>query len=372
MWLQIRSSISSLVVFIVAVVLFTGNVQAQYTLIRPALESDKAIESLLLDITAAGERLVAAGERGHILYRDPGKQWQQAKVPVIAHLTAVDFPTPQQGYAVGHEGIILRSTDAGESWELIHHELVAGPQRAADKIPEVEAALEQAEEAGDRVSQEELEIELDDLYFLADSEEVPPLLDVYFTSADKGFAIGGYNLFLVTEDGGDSWSSQSSALPNPEGFHNNAIAQDADGRLFIAGERGRIYRSEDQGLSWDVISPRYDGSFFGLFTTSDGLLVATGLRGNLFISDDGGSSWEQPASQAEQTLNGGLRLGSGQLLIVGQNGEYLIGNRDQLQRHTLPGRYSLQAVASQQGDIFSVGRGGIHSLPLLLPSSTRQ
>jgi photosystem II stability/assembly factor-like uncharacterized protein len=328
-----------------------------------------AIESLLLDITSAGDRLVTVGERGHILYRDPGQEWQQAQVPVIAHLTAVHFPTPQQGYAVGHEGIILRSTDAGANWELIHHELVAGPQRAAAKIPEVEVALEQAAEAGDRVSQEELEMQLDDLYYLAEAEEVPPLLDVHFTSADKGFAIGGYNLFLVTEDGGDSWSSRSSALPNPEGYHNNAITQNARGSLFIAGERGRIYRSEDQGLSWEVISPRYDGSFFGLFTTRDGLLVATGLRGNLFISHNSGDSWEQPTSQAEQTLNGGLLLKTGQLLIVGQNGEYLLGNSDQLQRHTLPGRYSLQAVASQQGEIFAVGRSGVHSLPLLRSTS---
>ena len=363
MWLKIRSSVSSLAVLILIGVLTTHNTLADDTLIRPALPSDKAHESLLLAITSAGDRLVAVGERGHIVHRDPGQAWQQAQVPVIAHLTEVDFPTPQVGFAVGHEGIILRSTDAGETWELIHHELVAGPERAAAKIPKLEAALEEAEAVGDLMDIEMLEMELDDLYFLAEAEEVPPLLDVHFISSQLGFAIGGYNLFLVTEDGGDTWEDRSAALPNPQELHNNAIARDVNGRLFIAGERGQIYRSDDQGLSWEDISPRYEGSFFGLFTTRDGLLVATGLRGHLFISRNAGESWEQPDNQAEQTLNGGLMMENGQLLIVGQNGEYLLGNSDRLTHYTLPGRHSLQAVASQQGQYFAVGRGGVYPLP---------
>jgi len=34
----------------------------------PALESDLAASSLLLDIARAGDRLVAVGEQGHIVY----------------------------------------------------------------------------------------------------------------------------------------------------------------------------------------------------------------------------------------------------------------------------------------------------------------
>ena len=337
---------------------------ADTTLIRPALQSDKASSSLLLDITEAGERLVAVGERGHIIWRDPEADWQQAEVPVIAHLTGVAFPTPQLGFAVGHEGIILRTEDAGESWSLVHHELVEGPRRAAEKIPQLEAALEEAEDVGDLVDIERLELQLDDLYFLAEADEVPPLLAVHFVSSQLGFAVGGYNLFLATEDGGDTWEDRSSALPNPDELHNNAITRDPVGRLFIAGERGRVYRSEDQGLSWDDVSPDYQGSLFGLFATRDGLLVATGLRGHLFISRNAGESWEQPDNLAEQTLNAGLMTEKGQLLIVGQNGEYLLGTSDRLTRSTLPGRHSLQALASQAGEYIAVGRGGIHPLPL--------
>ncbi|WP_295719731.1 YCF48-related protein, partial [uncultured Halovibrio sp.] len=85
----------------------------------PALETDLAAESLLLDVEYAGERLVAVGERGHIVYSDNGgESWTQAEVPVSTTLTGVDFPegNTEEGWAVGHSGVILHTSDGGETW----------------------------------------------------------------------------------------------------------------------------------------------------------------------------------------------------------------------------------------------------------------
>ena len=47
---------------------------------RYSIESAKAASNLLLDITEAGDRLVVAGDRGHILYSDDGgNSWAQAR-----------------------------------------------------------------------------------------------------------------------------------------------------------------------------------------------------------------------------------------------------------------------------------------------------
>ena len=47
---------------------------------RYSIESAKAASNLLLDITEAGDRLVVAGDRGHILYSDDGgNSWTQAR-----------------------------------------------------------------------------------------------------------------------------------------------------------------------------------------------------------------------------------------------------------------------------------------------------
>jgi len=57
-----------------------------------SIESAKAVESLLLDVAHAGARLVAVGDRGHILYSDDdGASWAQAKVPTRQMLTSVFF-----------------------------------------------------------------------------------------------------------------------------------------------------------------------------------------------------------------------------------------------------------------------------------------
>src|SRR5688572_32351199 len=64
----------------------------------PARPARLAARSLLLDITHAGERLVAVGERGHVLQSDDaGATWKQAeRVPTSAMLTGVHFADEQR------------------------------------------------------------------------------------------------------------------------------------------------------------------------------------------------------------------------------------------------------------------------------------
>ncbi|MCD7083180.1 hypothetical protein LRQ11_32305, partial [Pseudomonas sp. MAFF 311095] len=67
-----------------------------------AIESPKAAKGLMIDVVHAGKRLVAVGDRGHILYSDDqGSTWTQAKVPTRQLLTAVFFVDDKQGWAVG-------------------------------------------------------------------------------------------------------------------------------------------------------------------------------------------------------------------------------------------------------------------------------
>src|SRR3977135_3294331 len=77
----------------------------------PALPSRLAASSPLFAIARAGTRLVAVGQRGHVLLSDDdGTSWRQAAVPVSVDLTAVHFASPQRGWAVGHDGAILHSS----------------------------------------------------------------------------------------------------------------------------------------------------------------------------------------------------------------------------------------------------------------------
>ena len=102
-WPKLRLVLACLAV--VAMTQFATVVPAEaYTdpLDLPALKMEAAQFGLLLDVERAGDRLVAVGERGHILYSEnQGKDWIQADVAARAHLTAVNFINDKLGWAVG-------------------------------------------------------------------------------------------------------------------------------------------------------------------------------------------------------------------------------------------------------------------------------
>ena len=83
----------------VATLLTTILAQAQWKdpLESPSFATDKAHKSLLLDITRVGNRLVAVGAHGHVVYSDDsGQSWIQAKTPSSVTLTSVYFPKRKQ------------------------------------------------------------------------------------------------------------------------------------------------------------------------------------------------------------------------------------------------------------------------------------
>src|SRR5689334_19915327 len=86
----------------------------------PAVQASNASRAVMLDAVWAGERVVAVGDHGVVLLSDDhGKRFHQANsVPLSTPLTGVSFVDAKRGWAVGHWGAILASTDGGESWQI--------------------------------------------------------------------------------------------------------------------------------------------------------------------------------------------------------------------------------------------------------------
>jgi len=80
-----------------------------------------ADKSLLLDGQLIGERIIVVGERGHILVsEDDGRSWQQQAAPTRITLTSVFFIDPANGWAAGHDSLILRTSDGGRHWHEVY------------------------------------------------------------------------------------------------------------------------------------------------------------------------------------------------------------------------------------------------------------
>ncbi|MGV8842389.1 MAG: WD40/YVTN/BNR-like repeat-containing protein [Pseudomonas sp.] len=293
-----------------------------------AIESSKAIESLLLDVTRAGTRLVAVGDRGHILFSDNNaKIWTQAKVPTKQMLTAVFFVDDKKGWAVGHDAQILASEDGGATW--------------------TQQYIDREREAG------------------------APFLDVWFQDANTGFVVGAYNALFVTHDGGKHWEDISERLDNEFAYHLNGIVAVKDAGLFIVGELGSMFRSADGGQTWETLEGPYEGSLFGALATNQAdTLLVYGLRGHLFRSTDFGASWEQIELNTSHNgplefgLADGTLLADGSMVVVGHGGSVLksTDNGRSFSVFNRPDRLSLAGVsATDDGKLILVGQGGVHA-----------
>lgn len=316
--------------------------------------------NLYLDVARAGTRVVAVGDRGSIIYTDDeGAHWRKAESPTGVLLTAVCFSDSRNGWAVGHDAVVVGTRDGGSTWQIQYSDVLG----AAD---EGEEALAEEEDFSDEeYSDDYYDEDYDDFgeEELAADTSGAPLLDIACINKDRAVAVGGYGYLLETTNGGDSWTKVVDRMDNQNGWHLNAIAHvPGSSTLIAAGEKGLLFRSRDNGLSWKSLQSPYDGSFFGITAMKDGSVAAYGLQGNLWISRDQGDSWRQVQTGVTRGINDATQLDDGTLVLVGGAGVVLVsrdgGNSVALQY--LQDRESVSAVLPLTGgELVMVGDAGI-------------
>ncbi len=328
----------------------------------PAETAPLAASTLLLDAVLVDGAYVAVGDRGHILTSsDAGETWQQQAVPTRSMLTAVWFHDRQTGWAVGHDTLVLKTTDGGVTW-----------------IPK---------------------------HYAPDPEQ--PLFDVWFAEdGQKGFAVGAYGFLLSTRDGGETWQAGSMEaevwdpeaeaaaaggeddpateavadesvddMDDEEGFddwddveggvHLNKISQADDGTLWIGAEAGKLYRSDDGGETWLRIPTPYDGSFFGILPVGESQVLAFGLRGNLFFTDDRGANWTRLETPETVSLNDAIQLDDGRVVIVGMAGTVLVGTPEGgFELKQQDDRKAIVQVLPGDGSLLLFGEAGAVKIPV--------
>ena len=321
----------------------------------PATPSALASASALRDVTRAGERLVAVGPRGHILYSDDnGAHWQQAQVPVSADLNAVSFATAELGWAVGNDGVVLHSRDGGQHWDKQLDGRVLGEHVLAWYRAQAQAAPQDERWAGLIAEGERLQAEGAD----------KPLLDVWFSDAQHGFAVGVFNLLLHTEDGGQHWQPWLERSDNPQGLHLTSLAQVGEA-LYITGEQGLLLKLASDGQRFTRVPTPYAGTLFGAFG-KPGVLVVYGLRGHAYRSSDGGQQWQAVSTGVSTSLTAAGVDRAGQLWLASQAGDVLLSRDDGARFSPVPQpvRGPVTALASDTGaNLVLVGERGVRTLP---------
>jgi photosystem II stability/assembly factor-like uncharacterized protein len=281
---------------------------APAALAEPALVSPKALGAATLAVARAGDRLVAAGERGTVLWSDDGgKAWQQAAVPVRAGLTALRFVDANTGWAAGHLGVILKTSDGGKTWT-----------KQLDGLQAAQALLAAATDDAERRTAQRF----------VDEGADKPWFDLDVIDARQAIAVGAYGLAVVTRDGGASWQPLPTRAANPRGLHLYGVRVVGE-QWFIAGEQGLLLRSSDGGASFTALASPYKGSYFGLLASPSGALLAFGLRGSVYRSADAGNSWSKVELGTPLSLQAGMER-RGELTLLAQTGELFTSADDGL------------------------------------------
>lgn len=280
---------------------------------KAATPNDRLATSPMLTVAKAGSRLIAAGLRGGIIVsQDQGKSWSQAQVPVSVDLVAINFPSERKGWAVGHGGVVLHSSDGGMTWEKQLDGLAAS-RLAIDYYSRNLGQIADAE--GFLAKERNLVVD----------NETQPFLSVFFSDERHGYVVGTFNRIFVTADGGKHWIPQMHLADNPREWHFYGISG-TNGQIYITGEQGLVWRHEMQTNSFVSVNTPYKGTLFGVTATDDGQVYAYGMRGSLFRSADQGDSWERAPLPFDSNLMQLLSLGGNHLLIVGQRGEIARSN----------------------------------------------
>lgn len=321
----------------------------------PSLHSELAANGMLTGLAHAGERLVAVGQRGHILFSDDaGQHWQQAQVPVSSDLVAVHFPTPSQGWAVGHDGVILHSTDAGVSWER---------QLDARQIGALLLGHYRQQLIASR-DDEALMARVADAQRINDEGADQSFLDVWFQDDQVGYVVGAFNLIFRTEDGGRHWTPWLDRTENPGALNLYALRPIGD-QLFIVGEQGLVLKLDPLAGHFNATPMPYNGSFFGI-TGKPGAVLVYGLRGNVYRSVDEGMSWSKVELGLPLTITAGTVTADGRILLLSQAGHVLL-SADNGASFTLEPENHLApvsaALVSSSGALVVAGARGLRQLP---------
>lgn len=274
--------------------------------VRAAEPSSSLNTTQVLGAARAARRIVAVGDHGVVMLSDDnGASFRQARaVPIDTTLTSVSFADRDDGWAVGHGGVIIHTRDGGEHWTLQRNDL----------------AVDQ------------------------------PLFGVYFKDRQNGWAVGLWSLMLHTKDGGSTWQVVNAPIaPGAKKADRNffSVFGDEKDHIYISCEQGLILRSTDGGATWSYVQTGYDGSLWSGVVLSDGTLLVGGLRGNIYRSDDGGTTWTHSSTNFKSSVTDLSAGPNGTVLASALDGVVFESRDDGKTFHGTqrPGREALTAVS---------------------------
>lgn len=212
--------------------------------------------------------------------------WFSLSNPAIQPYFGVSFINANTGFVCGAEGLILKTTNGGTSWDTT----ILNTNPLLYKILFISSNIGFATSAYGQIWR--TKDGGDDWESLTPTIGGVLIYDITFIDQSIGIAVGRKGvaldtaLIMRTNNGGDTWENfQTPFVPELRGvsFYN-----DFDG--FAVGTGNLRIRSINSGQNWSQTTASPDALFFDVAATSSTNVYAVG-PGGVYLSTSAGNSW---------------------------------------------------------------------------------
>lgn len=223
----------------------------------------------------------AVGGQGMILFSDDaGLTWSEQVSGTNRRLYDVFMLNTLKGYAVGDEGILLTTNDGGATWSLStpSSERFSSVAFFNDDIGLIggnAGILLQTNDGGQT--------------WLPNTFQDRIFFEVALGSTSDFWAVGLGGV-LVSYDGGNSFQP-SLTLPSTDTLRAVAFPSQQIG--YVCGDNGLVYTTKNQGASWESITLPTTENLNSITFVTEKLGYLAGDIGTLFKTINGGLTWIQ-------------------------------------------------------------------------------
>jgi photosystem II stability/assembly factor-like uncharacterized protein len=248
------------------------------------LFQDRDLYSIRFD--SSGKSGWVVGEEGIILHTtDGGDTWSLQKSGTTKNLFKIAVIDDKNVVVVGADGTILRTADGGDTWQSIKSPknvtwfdvTFTDPQHGW-MVGEFSTILASTD-GGQTWT----------LNYGGNTGDftIGPFFTVTFTDPQHGVVAGLAGDTAVTSDGGKTWQKQK--LPDPVASY--VVAEDPTSKALWAGGAGGRMFDQVPGGEW---KPSDRATFHDLtdLAFAGKLGVAVGLNGTILLTDNAGEQWQ--------------------------------------------------------------------------------
>lgn len=215
-------------------------------------------------------------------YSTSSGQWTTvANIPGY-QLRALHFPTSQRGFAVGTNGLLLKSYNGGNTWTSAT--LATGINLVTVHFVDAQVGF-----IGAATGEVFKTFDGGATWTTSDSG-VFALNDIFSSDGSRVVAIGADGRISVSNDGGQTWVYAVTGGFSACGNFRSAFFTD-ENEGYVCGTNGKFFKTTDSGQHWNQLMLPISSTLYVVFFPSKETGFVTGDEGVIFKTKDKGASW---------------------------------------------------------------------------------